>query len=147
TTRTLRPRPCRTTSPATRAFARRSAPAMISPSLLTSSTEANSTVAPLSPARRSTAMSCPVVTRYCLPPVAITASMRVQPFPGVGVTVAYGTTAVGRASTRGRSARLHIVGELLADPQPRAMHPRLHRGQADAERLGDVGVRQPLDVV
>jgi hypothetical protein len=26
-------------------------------------------------------MTCPVVTRYCLPPVAITASMRVQPFP------------------------------------------------------------------
>src|SRR2546423_6645353 len=118
---------------------------MISPSLLTSSTEANSTVAPLSPARRSTAMTCPVVTRYCLPPVAITASMRRQPFPGRGVTVAYGTTAAGRASTSPVGAE--ILGQLLAHPQPRAVHARFHRGQADAERLGDVGVGQPLDVV
>src|SRR5256712_4952180 len=118
---------------------------MISPSLLTRTTEANSTVAPLSPARRSTAMTCPVVTRYCLPPVAITASMRAQPFPGRGVTVAYGTTAAGRASTS--PVGPEILGQLLAHPEPRAVHARFHRGQADAKRLGDVGVGQPLDVV
>src|SRR5207244_3702214 len=122
-----------------------SRPALISPSLWTSSTEATSTLPPLSPARRSTAMPCPVVTRYCLPPVASTASMRAQPFPGRGVTVAYGTTAAGRASTS--PVGPEILGQLLAHPEPRAVHARFHRGQADAERLGDVGVGQPLDVV
>src|SRR5436190_1391509 len=147
TTRTLRPRPCRTTSPATRALARRSRPAMISPSLLTRSTEANSTVAPLSPARRSTAITWPVVTRYCLPPVAITASMRIQPFAGVWSDSRLWNHS-GRAGVNSRrSARLQIIRQLLTHPEPRAVHARLHGRQADAERLGDVGVRQSLDVV
>src|SRR6266545_5468978 len=36
--------------------------------------------------------------------------------------------------------RRQVLGEPLAQEQPRAMHPRLHRGKADVQRLGDLGI-------
>src|SRR5881628_2194950 len=45
------------------------------PSWLTSRTWLNSTELPLGLPSRSTLITCPGATRYCLPPVAITASM------------------------------------------------------------------------
>jgi hypothetical protein len=78
TTITLRPRPWATTCPDTRALLSRSGAAMTSPSRVTSSTEVKATSAPLSPGSFSTEIVWPSATRYCLPPVAMTASM----FPG-----------------------------------------------------------------
>src|SRR5213593_650013 len=54
---------------------------------------------------------------------------------------------LGARQCRGVSHRLHVVGELLANEEARAMYPRLHRGQTDTERFRDVGVRQALHVV
>ena len=66
-------------------------------------------------------------------------------------TSGHQTTRPRLASTRPAApagqAASEIVGEPLAHEQARAVHPRLHRGQADAQRLGDLGVRQALDVV
>src|SRR5213592_4073802 len=41
-----------------------------------------------------------------------------------------------------RLCTLHVLGEAFAHEQARAVHPRLHRRQADAERRGDVRIRQ-----
>src|SRR4029453_555017 len=154
-------------------------PAMTSPSRVTRRTERNSTAAPFSPGTFSMETSWPGATRYCLPPVAITASMsdlssclgfgeppsEHRPTPCVNNPSAR-TAFHRRASAgwppaprrpaarpalgrRGPGAlrRLHVLGELLAHEEARAMHARLHGRQTDAERLGDVRVRQTLDVV
>jgi len=96
-------------------------------------------------------MTWPVVTRYCLPPVAMTASMNVRPFPSLVVTSRYLTIRAPKASTnrvgRPRSDAGQVIRELLAHEEPGPVHPGLHRGQADPQRLGDLGVRDPLDVV
>src|SRR3972149_6944414 len=69
------------------------------------------------------------------------------------LTSTYETTARRPASTGGglpRAPRLggpNVVSEPLAHEQPRAGDGRLDRRQADPERLGDVRVREPLDVV
>src|SRR3989338_3442961 len=69
------------------------------------------------------------------------------------LTSTYETTARRPASTGGappRAPRLggpHVVSEPLTHEQPRSVDARLDRRQADPERLGDVGVREPLDVV
>src|SRR4030095_11667225 len=108
--------------------------------------------APFSPGSFSTEMTCPVVTQYCLPPVAITASMASDLSLPVTSARIHETTRRRFASTREPAAyrvsgRLHVLGEPLADEKARAVHPRLHGRQADAERLRDVRVRQALDVV
>src|SRR3989449_11321738 len=64
---------------------------------------------------------------------------RAQGTPGVPAKI-----GEGPATTLGR---LEVLGQALAHEQPRAVHARLHRRQADAKRLGDVGVRHALDVV
>src|SRR5262249_16577722 len=120
------------------------------PSRLTSSTDLNSTAAPFSPGSFSTEMICPVVTQYCLPPVAITASMASDLSLPLTSTSVHETTRRRPRSTSGRpgaSGRLHVLGQALADEQPRAVDPRLHGRQADAQGLGDVRVREALDVV
>src|SRR5262245_45952773 len=45
------------------------------------------------------------------------------------------------------SGRLEVVGQTLAEEETGAVDPGLHRGQADPEGLGDVGIGQALDVV
>src|SRR5438132_8567510 len=125
---------------------------MTLPSRATSSTRRNSIDAPVSPGSFSIEMTCPGATRYCLPPVAMTASMDPDLSEPPRVTSPYLSTRRRPAQLppgpRGRLLRaLHVLGEALAHEQARPVHPRLHRRQADAERLGDVGIRQPFDVV
>jgi uncharacterized membrane protein YdjX (TVP38/TMEM64 family) len=45
------------------------------------------------------------------------------------------------------SAAPEVLRKALAQEQARPVDARLHGGQADAEQLGDLGVRQPLHVV
>src|SRR5262249_9493425 len=46
------------------------------------------------------------------------------------------------------SARpLEVISQALAQKQPRAVHTRLHRGQADGEELRDLRVRAAFHVV
>ena len=49
--------------------------AITSPSRVTSNTDRNSMEEPVSPGSFSIEMTCPGATRYCLPPVAMTASI------------------------------------------------------------------------
>src|SRR5262249_60898119 len=67
------------TSPVPLEEARALGSTVTSPPLLTSRTCLNSTGEPAGRSRRSTLITCPGATRYCLPPVAITASMRTCP--------------------------------------------------------------------
>src|ERR1700693_4734372 len=70
---TLSPRPCSEMVPLTRASAN-AAPAVTSfASFTTASTRPNSTSEPTSPGSVSTRTSSPGATRYCFPPVSITA--------------------------------------------------------------------------
>src|ERR1700704_2767381 len=112
------------------------------PSRLTSRTDLNSTAAPFSPGSFSTEMTCPVVTQYCLPPVAITASISRTFLYRVTSTRLHETTRQRLASTSARipraSGRLHVLGEALADEEPRAVDPRLHGGEDDGQRLRGV---------
>src|SRR6185503_11402330 len=118
------------------------------PSRLTSSTDVNSTAAPLSPSSFSTSMTCPGVTRYCLPPLAMTASMDSDlPRRWGALTLAsvYKTIRRRPASTPRRararrprtpSRRLQVIRQLLPHEEPRPVHARLHRREADAQGLG-----------
>src|ERR1043166_5103946 len=130
---TFRPRPWDTTVPETFALLRRSGALMISPSLFTSSTEANATSAPLSPGSFSTEMTCPSATRYCLPPVAMTASMPTELLRTDDVTSVYKTIA-----SRGWSTSRPRVLSAAPSQRPEAgatfTHPIVRWGDLRGER-------------
>src|SRR5713226_63745 len=112
-------------------------------------------------------MTCPGATRYCLPPVAITASMpttflsrvclviaargtTLHPSPGIAASAYLTTGSRRKSSWTGLyvpSGGPHVVAQPLAEEQPRAVHARLHGRQADVQRFGDLRVGEPLDVV
>src|SRR5438477_7206129 len=75
-TRVLSPRPCAVMVPFTRA-ALMVEPAFTASPSITAITRSNSTAAPTSPVRVSTSIDSPGATRYCLPPVSMTAYIRV----------------------------------------------------------------------
>src|SRR5690242_2474142 len=68
----LSPRPCAAMVPFTRALPSEE-PALTESPSTTATTRSNSTSAPMSPVRVSTSIDSPGATRYCLPPVSITA--------------------------------------------------------------------------
>src|SRR5690606_18937741 len=72
---TLGPRVCSTSSATTFAPETSGAPTLGSPEPPTISTSVNSTLAPASPATFSMVMTSSWATRYCLPPVLMTAYM------------------------------------------------------------------------
>src|SRR6185503_3184914 len=110
------------------------------PSLLRSRTLSNSTEPPLATPRRSTLITWPGATRYCLPPVAITASMATALSSNELDASAYETTPrpaessrtplsalADRLRWRSRPARddlggPQIVGQAVAEEQPRAVY-------------------------
>src|SRR5712692_10894870 len=69
-------RACATILPVTLALAASAPVTSFSSSLCTASTSAKVTLAPTLPARRSTLMVSPGATRYCLPPLRMTAYMK-----------------------------------------------------------------------
>src|SRR5713226_5125971 len=69
-------RACATIFPVTLALAASAPVTSFSSSLCTASTSAKVTLAPTLPARRSTLMVSPGATRYCLPPLRMTAYMK-----------------------------------------------------------------------
>ncbi len=71
---TFGPRPCSSTSAATEAPATAGAP-MVTLSPPTTSTSPNWTISPGSPATLSTLITSSAATRYCLPPVRMTANI------------------------------------------------------------------------
>src|SRR5947209_7139964 len=71
----LSPRPCAEILPRTRAVLRASPNRSSFPSFESASTRSNSTSAPMSPEIVSTWIVCPGATRYCFPPVSMTAYM------------------------------------------------------------------------
>src|SRR5262245_30126397 len=154
----------RRTSPVTLAAARAFGSSVTSPSLFTSRTFVNSTEAPLLDPSRSTWITWPGATRYCLPPVAITASMSWNPSPQWkwsplpsrahirprhrgGSQARRALSAPPDRPTSPRSRCRQVVRQALPQEQTRAVHARLHRRQADVQGLGDLRVRQPLHVV
>src|SRR5215471_18539217 len=52
-----------------------------------------------------------------------------------------------QAPRRGRGRGGAIVAEAMSQEEPGAVHARLHGGQFDLKRLGDLGVREALDVM
>src|SRR5689334_16409374 len=78
-TRILSPRPWAAILARTRAVLRASPRTISLDSFEIARMRSNSTAAPISPAIVSTSIVCPGVTRYCLPPVSMTAYM-IQPF-------------------------------------------------------------------
>src|SRR5262249_16289893 len=161
TTRTLAPCFSTTTSPVTFADCSALGSTVTLPSWFTRSTCLNSTDSPWVLPRRSTLITCPGVTRYCLPPVLITPSITSTPSlrslqPGWGFAAkAHEPTPRPDKSrsaptcgdgTGAGSGDAEIAREALTQEQPRAVHARLHRGQADPQRLGDLRVREPLHV-
>src|SRR5579883_907044 len=76
------PRPCATIVPLTRACSA-SAPALTDSPSTTASTRPNSTSAPTSPSSVSISIASPGVTRYCFPPVSITAYIQGSPRGGL----------------------------------------------------------------
>src|SRR5215207_7722601 len=77
---TFSPRVCSTTSPATVTPSTRGAPTWVEPSFVTMRTWSNVTAAPGSPASVATVMTSLAATRYCLPPVLITANILILVF-------------------------------------------------------------------
>src|SRR5258707_11754986 len=43
--------------------------------------------------------------------------------------------------------RAHVVGQAPLQEEPRPVHARLGRAQLDVQRLGDLGIREPFDIV
>src|SRR5262249_30819571 len=137
---------------------------MTSPSRVTRRTERNSTAAPFSPGTFSMETIWPGATRYCFPPVAITASMsdlsscvgfgeppsEHRPTPcvnnpqarlgrrGPSPATACSAHIPGGPGDREQLRRFHVLGELLAYEEARAMHAGLHGGARDYEAPGGV---------
>src|SRR5712692_2364887 len=92
-------RACATILPVTLALAASAPVTSFSSSLCTASTSAKVTLAPTLPARRSTLMVSPGATRYCLPPLRMTAYMK--PPNAIRKPPLYGRRSAGVKRARG----------------------------------------------
>src|SRR5688572_18825441 len=101
--RTLSLLPCDCTVAVTFAPEMNGEPSFASAPSPKSSTWSNSTDAPASAFNVATRSTVPSCTRYCLPPVAITANMEISPMEGGGLE------ARRRSGNRGRQKRLRIL--------------------------------------
>ena len=51
------------------------------------------------------------------------------------------------ATLASKLRRFHVPGETFSQEEARAVHPGLHGGQTQVQRLGDLGIRESLDIV